>query len=108
MTDSVIPGINDCVAAYQEAMCTWFNRTNLTVEPFALGAVIMWKDTCRSSKTKPICLGPGKILQQTRGSSYIIQDADGHLLPANKLASHLRLVNSDELPQDCCCDEPPR
>jgi hypothetical protein len=60
----------------------------------------MWRDVLRSSKSKPVWLGTGRVLRKTKGNTYVIQDEHGRILPRNRPREQLRFVNDDDVQQE--------
>jgi hypothetical protein len=99
----LFPALQQVASRSQLTMKSAFDSTHAISEELPVGAVVMWKDMNRSSKSSPAWLGTGKVLAITKGRSYVIQDAEGRMLPRNLPRSQLRLVSDD----DCAKEDIP-
>jgi hypothetical protein len=82
--DILFPAVANKLKTSQDRMKSKFDRTkNLLGNSYPDGSYVMKRDATRSSTLQPYYEGPFKILKQTSGGSYVLQDSTGSLLPRN-------------------------
>ena len=63
--------------------------------PIPVGVLVMIKNITRSSKHEPIWLGPFRVVRQTQGGTYVLQDNDFTLYHRNPPRDQIKVIRSD-------------
>jgi hypothetical protein len=80
MQKIVYPAILERVQEKKAKQAVRFNQTHKIIEPLTPGTVVYVKDDTEKSKWVNENDGPFKVVRQTRGGAYILQDRTGAVL----------------------------
>jgi hypothetical protein len=77
MTALVYPALHERVQAKKEKQANRFNENHKIIDPIAPGSVVYVKDDTEKSKWVNENNGPFKVVLQTPGDAYIMEDRTG-------------------------------
>ncbi len=90
--DVIYPVLTDAMKAKKAKQKAKFDAANRILDPFQPGTSVMVRDVNHSSKFDPRYAGPFTVVQRQGSSAYVLQRADGSLLPSNTPISMIKSV----------------
>ena len=99
MLDIVWPALHEKTIAYNNRMKVATDDSR-HIQHFTNGSKVMIRDPSKRGKSKATFSGPFTVLRQTKGGSYVLQDATGALYPSNVSPDRIKLISAAEKPSE--------
>jgi transposase InsO family protein len=97
LIDEIFPGVRDRTLISKQNSNSKFKSNQTSLTKFKEGSLVMVEDLSRSSKSKPLYLGPYTIVRISPTGSYTLRAFDGSFFPRDVPRDVLKPINSDFL-----------
>jgi transposase InsO family protein len=97
LTSFIFPAVAEkakVAAAKRRAHFEKKHQHLLTKDPFPTNSLVMIWNQSRRRKLEAKWEGPYRVLQRTKGGSYVLLDSTGDLLPKNTTPSQMKMVSN--------------